>query len=302
VPQVEKWVWPIVFNGLSILFLFAFKRIYLYLEKMMLALVVAMLLAFVANLFFAGIEPARAAAGLVPRIPANVDWVKVGGLVATTFSILAAINQVYLVRSKGWTREDYGAGRTDVIAGIGMLTLISMVIMMTSAAVLHRHEIQLKSAADMAKQLNVLFGASARVVFCAGLAAAAFSSFIMNAMIGGVLFSDSMGCGWRMTDRVPKTLGIAALLVGMVVALLVLMKGMSPVPCITLAQAGTLLAVPLAAICSYLVLFWSEAAQEQPLGGPAKVFFVSLGVLVLFATSLRTAIVLVGRLEKLLGP
>ena len=111
-----------------------------------------------------------------------------------------------------------------------------------------------------AKQLDALFGAWARIIFCLGLAAAAFSSFVMNAMIGGVLFSDSMGRGWHLNDRLPKALGVAALLVGMVVALLVLqVERISFVNCLVAAQAGTLLAVPLAAVCTCLVLLGKGA-------------------------------------------
>ena len=291
-PNLPLWVWPVLFNVLSILFLFAFKRTYLYLEKMMVVMVVAMLLAFVANLFVAGVEVGRAASGLIVRIPPDLNWGLIGGLVATTFSILAAINQVYLVRSKGWTREDYATGRTDTLTGIAMLALISMVVMMTSATVLHRHNVQIKNAGDMATQLNALFGASARIIFCLGFGAAAFSSFIMNAMIGGVLFSDSMGRSWRLTDPLPKALGTAALLIGMAVALLVLqVKEISVVDCVVFAQAGTLLAVPLAAVCTYLVLFWRGATPDRPLGLGSRIF-VGVGVLVLFAVSARTAIVL----------
>ena len=293
-PDAPTWVWPIAFNGASILFLFVFRRTYFYLEKMMLVMVGGMLLAFLANLFFAGIDAPKAAAGLVVRIPANADWMKLGGLIATTFSILAAINQAYLVRAKGWGRDNFAEGRTDALAGIAMLAAISMIVMMTSAAVLQKSGIQVNNAADMAKQLQTLFGSHARVIFCLGLAAAAFSSFIMNAMIGGVLFSDSMGKSARIDDAMPKVLGTLALLAGMVVALLVLtVEGISFVKCLIAAQAGTLLAVPLAAVCSWMVLFWKDSTPEQPLGIGARVW-VAIGVLVLFATSTMTAVKLFG--------
>ncbi len=297
VPAAPEWVWPLCFNALSITFLFAFKSIYRRLERIMLVMVVAILVAFAVNLCVAGIDAGGAAKGLLPRLPKDVNWVVVGGLVATTFSILAAINQVYLVRAKGWTRENEAEGRVDTLAGIAMLALISMIIMATSAAVLKRGVV-LKNAGDMSKQLSALFGSSAQIIFCLGLAAAAFSSFVMNAMIGGVLFSDSMGKGWRLDDRMPKALGVVALLVGMVATLLVLASedaNASRVACLTMAQAGTLLAVPLAAICTWLVLFDARASGEEPLGMGARAF-VLVGILVLLAVSARTAMTLYARL------
>jgi len=263
IPIAPVWVWPVLFNILSLVFLHALKRLYVVLERLMVTLVVIMLFSFLANLFFAGPSLKRSLVGLVPGIPVGADWIGLGGLVATTFSILAAIHQSYLVRSKGWSLKEEGEARWDVVAGTTILMCISMTIMLTSAAVLENKGESLKSASDMAVQLEALFGSAARIVFCVGLASASFSSFLMNAMIGGVLLSDSLGLGWRLTDNVPKALGSLALVIGMILSILVMqVEGVSYVRVLVAAQAGTLLAVPLAVVASLFVLLSGQGVPQ----------------------------------------
>ncbi|HEO71468.1 MAG TPA: divalent metal cation transporter, partial [Candidatus Hydrogenedentes bacterium] len=50
------WIWPLVFTGACLVFLFAAKQIYKALERMMMVLVAVMICAFVANLFWTGVS------------------------------------------------------------------------------------------------------------------------------------------------------------------------------------------------------------------------------------------------------
>jgi len=102
---VPAWVWPAVFNALALLFLFAFRRVYRALEKMMTSLVAIMLIAFFANLFFARPSVGGIGRGLIPSVPGEFNWMLAAGLIATTFSIVGAIFQSYLVRARGWGRD-----------------------------------------------------------------------------------------------------------------------------------------------------------------------------------------------------
>ena len=53
-------------------------------------------------------------------------------------------------------------------------------------------------------QLTPLFGEKGRIIFCMGLFSAAFSSFIVNSMIGGFLLSDSLKLGSKPDQKWPK--------------------------------------------------------------------------------------------------
>jgi manganese transport protein len=298
---VPAWVWPVVFNAVALAFLFAFRRIYAVLEKMMTTLVAVMLVAFFVNLFFARPSIGGIGRGLVPSIPEGLDWMVAAGLVATTFSIVGAIFQTYLVRARGWKADDYGKGVADSVSGIGMLMLISMIIMITSAAVLHPRGLTVKTAADMAVQLETVFSSAARVIFCIGFAAAAFSSFLVNAMIGGTLLSDGLGLSEDINSMPAKVCSALSLLIGMAVAILVTyFKTIDFAQALVAAQAGTLLAIPLAIVSALLVLFWPKRSGAKPLGVPAKLF-VLLGTAVLVAIAVRSYATTLAKLAEMLG-
>jgi len=298
---LPTWVWPVAFNAAALLFLFAFRRIYTILEKMMTTLVAVMLVAFVVNLYFARPDVAGIARGLVPKLPKGLDWMVAAGLVATTFSIVGAIFQTYLVRARGWKAGDFGKGAADAVSGIGMLMLISMVVMITSAAVLHPRGIAVKSAAEMATQLEALFGAAARVIFCVGFGAAAFSSFLVNAMIGGTLLCDGLGLGDDVSSLPAKVFSALSLLVGMAVAILVTHTRAIDFPqALVAAQAGTLLAIPLAIVSAVLVLLYPrKAGVERP--GPLAQLFIFLGLAVLVAITVRSFTTVIPKLVQMLG-
>ena len=300
-PPVPAWVWPVAFNAAALAFLFAFRRIYSILERMMTALVAVMLVAFFVNLYFARPSVGGIARGLVPSIPAGIDWMVAAGLVATTFSIVGAIFQTYLVRARGWKADDYGKGIADSVSGIGMLTLISMVIMITSAAVLHPRGVTVRSAGDMAVQLETFFGEAARVIFCVGFAAAAFSSFLVNAMIGGTLLADGLGLSEDINSTAAKRCSALSLLIGMAVALLVThFRAIDFAQALVAAQAGTLLAIPLAIAAALLVLFHPKPAGGKPLGIVAKVFVVA-GTAVLVAIAVRSYATTLAKLAEMFG-
>ena len=260
--------WPavvlVVLNGVSIAALYGLRHLYRPIEKLMMVLVGLMLVAFAANLWFASPSVVDALWGLLPSLPAGTSeglipferegrvvdpMLPLTGLLATTFSVAAAFYQASLVREKGWTVKNLPQGLIDSVAGISVLAGISLMIMLTSAAVLHGTVAPdaLTSAAEVARQLEPLFGQSAKVLFCIGIFAGAFSSFLVNALIGGVLLADGLGLGGRMDQPAARFFTSLALLIGMGVALGVKMAGMSTVNLIIVAQAITVLGVPLLA-------------------------------------------------------
>jgi len=81
----------------------------------------------------------------------------------------------------------------------------------------------------------------------------AISSFLVNAMIGGTVMSDSLGKGCRLSSGWPIHLTSVALLTGMGVAMLSLSQSDSAVTLITFAQALTVVGNPaLGATLLYL--------------------------------------------------
>jgi len=291
---VPQYVWPVAFTAAAIVFLFGFRRIYVILEKMMTFFLVFMACAFLINLVWAiamkpnpGTLLRQAAAGAcIPGLPEGVDWVVISGLVGTTFCLSAAFLQPYLVKAKGWTEQDLASGLADTVMASVMLTLIGTVIMMTAATVLHPHS----GGVDFAIMIGTLqtaFGPYARIIFSVGFWAAAFSSFLTNSLIGGVLLNDGLGLGGKLESTTTRVFASCVLLIGMTTALFIIHQdelgkqaatAAAPAPsetaerpdgappaatpkkldlkvaAILVGQAATMLAIPLGAIAMVVVL------------------------------------------------
>ena len=237
--------WLLVgFNVLSIMFLFVASNLYKLVERLMMLFVSLMLISFAINLGFAKPDLGDLAMGFVPRGDVLTD-INVLGLVGTTFVITAAFYQAYLVQQKGWGEKELEDGLVDARVGSVIMGLITLTIMSTSAAVLFGTT--LASVGDVAEQLEPSFGDKGKILFCLGLFSAAYSSFIVNSMIGGFILSDGLGLGSKTTDWAPRILTTIALLSGMGVALVMIKLKIQPVPAIVAAQAVTVLAAPLMA-------------------------------------------------------
>ena len=239
-------------NILIIGFLYLLPNLYKSVESVMKILMALMGTAFLVNfvVIFAkprGFEPVASTS--------DTDWLALLGMIGTTFSIGGAFYQAYLVKEKGWGLGEVKEALTDSVISISMLGIMTAIILLTSWRVFYGHPnpIEMKDVADVARQLEPSFGTSAKFIFCGGILAGALSSFLVNAMIGGTVMSDSLGLGARLQDKWPLHLTALALLVGMGVAIASLAREGSTVTLITIAQACTVIGLPaLAAALIYL--------------------------------------------------
>ncbi|MDA1051489.1 MAG: divalent metal cation transporter [Planctomycetota bacterium] len=243
----------VLFNVLAISFVFGFRDLYRVIERLMMMFVALMLLSFAINLLFAKPDPAEFFAGFVPVLgsvvanqnPADLLDISLLALVGTTFVITAAYNQAYLVRQKGWGKEDLKDGLRDARIGSVIMGLITIMLMSTAAAALRGQA--LSDVSQVAAGLRPAFGEWGHTLFCLGLFAAAYSSFLVNSMIGGFILADGLGLGSKPSDFGPKLFTTIVLLTGMVVALLILNAGFNKFLAIVAAQAVTVVAAPLVA-------------------------------------------------------
>jgi len=257
---VNESVWPLVFTSAGVILIFFAKNVYKILEKLMAAMVMIMILSFTFNLIIIKPDILAVAKGFFLFSVPSESFAEIASIVATTFALPAAIYQAYLVQDKGWGKNDLKEGVTSVNSGVFMLGFITAMIIITSAAVLHPKGITVNSAADMGLQLERLFGPYANYIFSVGLAAAAFSSLMVNAVIGGGLLSDSLGMGRSMNEKAPKFFTIIILLTGMLIA--VFFKG-NIIYALIMAQASSLFGVPLIAIGLMLLANNKEVMGEK---------------------------------------
>ncbi|MDV6029897.1 MAG: divalent metal cation transporter [Phycisphaera sp. RhM] len=281
--------WPVVLNAIVLAVLFGFQDLYRFVERAMTLFVAMMLIAFALNLFFAKPDLGELAAGFLPSIgeesgqPIGLPLL---GLIGTTFVMSIAYYQAYLVRFKGLSEKSLSGGMLDAVVSAVIMALITIMIMSTAAAVLRGEKIE--NVGQVANQLQPLFGEKGRAIFCLGLFSAAFSSFIVNSMVGGFILADSLKLGSTPSDRAPRVLTAVVLLIGMGVAIYVIKTGIKPVGAIVAAQAVTVLASPFIA-AAMLWLTSSEAVMGKRRNGPFLKITGTAGLLLLVAMSYYTA-------------
>jgi len=168
-----------------------------------------------------------------------------------------------------------------------IMAVITLMIMTTAAAVLRGKE--LASPADVANSLYPLFGEKGRIIFCLGLFSAAFSSFIVNSMIGGFVLADGLKLGSTPKDKFPRIMTGVVLVVGMGVALYAIKAQVSPVAAIVAAQASVVIASPVVAA----VLLWltnrSDIMGDSKNGYGINVV-AGIGFVILLALAYNTAV------------
>lgn len=287
----------VAFNAVAISFLYVFKDLYRMLERVMMCFVALMLICFAINLVLLGPDLGALLKGLIPsRGVASGDGdtraliLNLLALVGTTFVITAAYYQAYLVRQKGWKEPELKSGLLDARIGSIIMFLITVMLMSTAAAGLYREgeEVSLNNPVEVATALETTFGASAKIIFCFGLFSAAYSSFLVNSMIGGFILSDSLNLGSDPSGKWPKIMTTAALLTGMIIALASTLLGFDRTPTLIFAQAVTVLGAPLIAV----VLLWLSSSQEI-MGEKKNSTFVNVlgavGLVLLLGMAYRTA-------------
>ena len=286
----------VLFNAVAISFLFIFKDLYKMLERVMMCFVALMLICFAVNLVLLGPDVGALLKGLIPSVGVSGVERKTSdliiellALVGTTFVITAAYYQAYLVRQKGWKEPELKSGMLDARIGSIIMFLITVMLMSTAAAGLYTgKEVTLNDPVDVAKALETTFGPSAKIIFCFGLFSAAYSSFLVNSMIGGFILSDSLNLGSDPSGKWPRIMTTAALLTGMFVALASTLLGFDRTPTLIFAQAVTVLGAPLIAV----VLLWLTSRQDvmgTGKNGPGTIGLGIIGLVLLLGMTYRTA-------------
>jgi manganese transport protein len=274
--------WILAFNilGISLLFL---RRFYSVLEKTMMVLIVLMLLSFIATLFYAKPDLAGIASGFVPSFPAN-SFPLIVAFTASCFSIVGALYQSYLVqerRSQRTTAAD--DKKSGSLAGTILLGVMSAVVIICAAAVLHPKGIKVNSASDMAKALEPIFGRNASTFFLIGLFGAAFSSLIGNASVGGTLLADALGFGSKFGSVKVRYLIALVMIFG---AFISIVFGKLPLELIIFAQSVTIFVVPFIGIAMYAVANDSTIMGLQTNSTFVKIFG-ALGLILLVGLAIN---------------
>ncbi|HOD51439.1 MAG TPA: Nramp family divalent metal transporter [Candidatus Hydrogenedentes bacterium] len=246
-------------NAVMIAFMFRASSVFKTIENVMKYMVGIVLLSFLVNLIVVRPNLLAVLKGLVPGIPEKLalgvpqivggaikdPLVLIASLMGTTFSVAAAFFQGNLVREKGWDKDDYERGVGDAVAGVCVLSLVSMIIMTTAGTVILGKPAD--DLATLALTLKPLLGSAAFVFFCIGLAPVALNPFLINSMIGGTALADGFGLPGKLNDFWPRMFTICVLLTGFVIASIGLWLKIPTVNLMIFGQALTVIGNPLMA-------------------------------------------------------
>lgn len=236
----QPWIWVLVFNALGIGLLF-FRSFYKTLERLMITLVGIMLFSFLTTVFLAKPSLTGILQGFIPSIPTGSEGLLIA-FVASCFSIVGAFYQSYLIQE---TKQVGHEVSNKSATGIVILGLMSGIVIICGAAVLHPQGIQVNSASEMSLALQPLFGSYAAHLFLAGLFGASFSSLVGNATVGGSLLADALGFGKSLNDQKVKLFIALVMVCGASISLIF---GKLPLELIIFAQSVTIFLVPFIGI------------------------------------------------------
>lgn len=275
--------WTLFFSMIAIILLF-FKSFYRLLEKVMILMVIIMILSFLITLLIAQPSAAEILGGFRPVIPEGSEFLSIA-LVASSFSLVGAFFQSYLVQQKSWKMEDKKICIREGIAGIVILGFISMLVLITAGTVLHSQGKEVRTAADLGKVLEPLFGSLAYGIFMLGLFAASFSSLIGNATLGGTILADTLSLSTDLRTWPVRLLIMTFIALGATIAITFRQFG---IELIVRAQSFTILFAPFVGLVIFL--FSNNEKIMGPLkNGPGLKFVGGIGLVLLIMLALANA-------------
>jgi Mn2+/Fe2+ NRAMP family transporter len=219
---------------------------------------------------------------LVPTVPTGSVGLIIA-FMASCFSVVGACYQSYLIQERRKIVPDRKQSGRDSFPGILILGVMSAIVLICAAAVLHPQNLKVNSGSDMARVLEPLFGNYASAFFLIGLFGAAFSSLIGNASLGGTLMGDAIGFGSSFNSKGVRALIALVMVIGAIIAI---MFGNLPIQLMIFAQSITILIVPFIGIALYLIANDERIMGKLKNSTFAKVFG-ALGLIILVGMAIR---------------
>ncbi|MEN8155559.1 MAG: Nramp family divalent metal transporter [Bacteroidota bacterium] len=227
-----------------IAFLLLFLGSYKKLEKILIALVILMSIVFLATMAFLAPQPGEIVKGLfVPQIPRGAA-LTVAGLVGTTVVPYNLFLHAALVQEKWKGKEDLKAARLDIWISILLGGLVSISIVITSAAAFFGAGKDIQNAADLAIQLEPILGNWATGFIGIGLFAAGLTSAITAPLAAAYATCGILGWKKDLKSKRFRTIWMVILAIGILLSAM----GLKPVPVIVFAQAANGILLPIIAI------------------------------------------------------
>ena len=226
-----------------------FKRI----ERVLVALVIVMSLAFIATAILTKPDFNHLLAGFIPSFSAE-KFPTIVALIGTTVVPYNLFLYASLVNKQWKGAQQIGSMRRDISLSVILGGLVSMAILIVGVA---NPSESLQSAQDIAKGLDGVFGGGATYLMGFGLLAAGLTSSLTAPLAGGLVICGILGCNQELKSTPMRAMMGVILVLGIVFSSF----GIRPVTLITLAQLANGALLPI--ISGWLI--WK--ARDQNLLG-----------------------------------
>lgn len=216
---------------------------YRTIERVLIGAVLIMTIAFAAALAAIGPDWGALAKGAVmPSIPFGALPLVIG-LIGTTIVPYNLFLHAAAAKKRWPDASHLPDARFDARLSIGVGGIVSILVLSTAAASLFALGLTVSNAADMARQLEPAFGASAKYLLATGLLAAGLSSAITAPLATGFAGAELFGFESDPKATPFRMIAGAVLATGAVVAI----TGVRPVEVILFAQFANGLLLPIIA-------------------------------------------------------
>ena len=249
---------------------------YQLIERLLLCLVALMSVAFLISFWATQPDFSALLTGLFKPTIVDGSLLTIIALIGTTVVPYNLFLHAAASKARWRGVVDLPSARADTIISISLGGLVAILIASTAAASMFAHTINVQSAADMAIQLEPLFGSAAKYMLGLGLLAAGLSSAITAPLATAFALTELSGQASDVRGTLFRTLCCLVLLIGTVFAL----AGIKPIKLILLAQFANGLLLPI--IAGFLLY----ALNQRTLLGVHRNGVISnlLGVIILLIT------------------
>ncbi len=263
------------------------KGTYKDIEKVLIALVLLMALAFLLTFFVVQPSLLNMLSGLSkPNIPAG-GLLTVIALIGTTVVPYNLFLHASAAKNRWHGPEGLKSARTDTAISIGLGGLVAILVTSTAAASIYANALSVQNATDMALQFEPLFGSLAKYLLGFGLFAAGLSSAITAPLATSFAVSELLEIEGGEKSFAFKAISVSILLIGCTLAL----TGIKPLKLILLAQFANGLLLPIVACFLLFALNrqsilgkYANGLTSNILGGAVVLFTTALGARLILKT------------------
>ncbi len=237
----ESNLWPILVAAISFILLFTGN--YQFIERLLVTLVLIMSFSFLVTAIIVKPNFSAVMQGFVPTKLDGSNLLLFLGLLGTTvvpYNLFLHASTI----SKKYSQDDKLSDiKLENYTAIILGGIISMLIIITAAATA-QNVTEVKSAADLATQLEPVFGSSAKYLMGIGLMAAGCSS-ALTAPLAAAYAAKGL-FGWK--DGEKNWLFRGTWMTVLLLGTLVVLTGVKPIPIIKFAQIANAVLLPFIAV------------------------------------------------------